>query len=72
MNVVANLVSAVAEREGVSEHELPVLYDSIESDSLEELFRHATTRTDTEILVQFPYAGYTVTVQGPNDITIEE
>ena len=72
MDVVDNVVSAVAEKEGVSECELPMLYDSIDPEALKELFEHATTRTDTELLVQFSYAGYTVTVQGPNDVTIDE
>lgn len=66
------MLSAVAEKKGVSKDELPMLYESTEPDAVKELFEHAAIRTDTELSVQFSYASYTVIVQGLNDITIEE
>jgi hypothetical protein len=71
MDLSERVVSKVAVREGVSEEELPPLYDSIEPDALEELFHHTNTRTATDLLVQFSYVGYTVTIRKPGAISIE-
>jgi hypothetical protein len=51
------VVSAVAEKRGISEEALPPVSDSIEPDALEELFEHSSMARDTELLVPFSYAG---------------
>lgn len=66
------VVSNVAAREGVSEEALPPLYESIEIDALESLFNHTTSMGGSELLITFSYAGYTVTIREPGDITIED
>ncbi|TKX68283.1 hypothetical protein EXE40_13050 [Halorubrum sp. GN11GM_10-3_MGM] len=72
INIDTEVVSAVADKKNVSESELPILYESIETDALRELFEHGTTETGTNLAVQFPYAGYTVTVRYPGEITVEK
>ena len=66
------IVSAVADRKSLSVDSLPPLYESIEPDALEELVGHAATMHDTELVVQFSYAGYIVTVRGSQEISIED
>ena len=65
------VIARVAEKAGTDEEVLPPLYESIEADALDELFLHATEKSGTGLLVQFPYAGYTVTIEEPGDVTIE-
>ena len=48
-----------------------MLYESTEPDAIEELIHHTNKKTDAELLVQFPYADCTVTIQDPNNITIK-
>lgn len=60
------VLAAVADREGVDETDLPErLYDAIDPDALDALFRHARGE------VTFEYLDYVVTVdhQGNVDIT---
>jgi hypothetical protein len=66
------VISEVADHQGVSEEELPPLYDSIEPDTLDELFCHTDTKTGTELEVKFTYAGYTVVIRGASEIRLEE
>lgn len=68
--VSGRVVSEVADREGISEEELPLLYESIEPDALDELFYH-TKKTRTELEVQFTYAGYTVLIRDSEEITLK-
>jgi len=70
--LAVRIVSAVADRKSLSVDSLPPLYESIEPDALEELVGHAATMHDTELVVQFTYAGYIVTVRGSKEISIEE
>lgn len=60
------VVRAVASREGVAPEELPEpLYDSIESDALDDLLETGPGR------VRFEYLGYEVTVRGTGDVELE-
>lgn len=61
------IVTAVAEREDVAVTEVPPLYHTIEPDALDQLFDR---RRPGE--VTFEYAGYEVTVRGPDRISIRE
>lgn len=61
------IVSAVAEREDVAVTEVPPLYYAIDPDALDRLF---DGRRPGE--VTFEYAGYEVTVRGPDRISIRE
>ncbi|GAB7092021.1 hypothetical protein JCM18237_22920 [Halorubrum luteum] len=70
--ITEDVVSAVADREGVSQDALPPLYEYVETDALEQLFEHATTGPDADLFVRFSYAGYRVTVQEPGDVSIDE
>jgi hypothetical protein len=59
------VLTAVAEREGVAEHELrPPLYDVINPEALDALFREATGS------VTFEYLGYRVTVDSDCTVTL--
>lgn len=64
------VVSAVAEREQVPAHELPPLYDSVDPDALEALFRHSPR--DDSLAVSFAYAGYEVTVRSGWQVTLDD
>lgn len=72
MGLSGEVVSTVAERRGDPQDALPPLYEAIEPDALEALFDHTTETTGSELLVQFSYAGYTVTVREPGDVSIEK
>lgn len=61
------IVTAVAEREDAAPTEVPPLYDTIDPDALDRLF---DGRRPGE--VTFEYAGYEVTVRGPDRISIRE
>ena len=59
------VLAAVAEREGVDEMELEVpLYDAINPDALNALFQNGRGH------VSFQYAGYLVTVDHDQNITL--
>lgn len=68
--ITERVVSVVADRKGVSESALPPLYESVETGALEELFNHSSA--DTNLLVQFSYAGYRVTIDELEGISIKE
>lgn len=59
------VIRAVADREEVDPHELkPPLYEVIETDALDSLFRATKGR------VSFSYAGYGVTVDHEGDVRV--
>ncbi|TYT61765.1 hypothetical protein FYC77_12130 [Natrialba swarupiae] len=58
------VVQAVADHKGVRHDELKPIYESIEPDALDSL-----VGTDSDVVVQFKYAGEVVTV-GPNQICL--
>ena len=70
--LIARVVSAVADHKNVSEDTLPPLYASIEPDALEKLIEHTTRNPEAELLVQFSYAGHIVTIQPSQDVLIED
>ncbi|WP_420028466.1 HalOD1 output domain-containing protein [Haloglomus litoreum] len=70
--VSERVISEIAEHKGISEKELPPLYDSIEPDALDEMFCHTNTKTGTELEVRFTYAGYTVVIRDPSEIILEK
>lgn len=64
--VTEQVVAAVAELEGVDEQELDrPLYDVVDPDSLDTLFRNASAQ------VRFEYLGYAVTVTYGDTTTVD-
>lgn len=59
------VVVTVADRAGVDPIALPPLYDSIDADALDKIFRD-----DRPGRVSFSYAGYEVTVCGRDQVTV--
>ena len=70
--LIARVVSAVADHKNVAEDTLPPLYAAIEPDALEKLVEHTTAKPDAELLVRFSYAGHIVTIQPSGEILIED
>lgn len=62
--VVGEIVTRVAEREGTAPENLQPLYHVIETDALERLFR------DTQGTVTFAYLGYEITVTHDQDTRV--
>ncbi|WP_255151369.1 HalOD1 output domain-containing protein [Halorarius halobius] len=60
------VVLAVAERNGSDVTELPALAEYVDTDALDALFRG-----DGSVAVQFTYADCTITVRGPDDVTVD-
>lgn len=67
------VVDAVADAEGVEPWELTTpLYEVVDPDALDELFRQSRTATDAAgPSVTFSYCGYSVTVTG-DDVAVAE
>lgn len=63
--VMARVVEEVAERTGTSPYELPPLFDTIDPDALERVIESLN-----EGMVQFEYAGETVTVRSDGQVTV--
>jgi hypothetical protein len=63
------VVEAIAAKEGVETTELPVLYDAIDPDALDQLFA-GNSRVRGSI--QFTYCGYTVTVTAAGDVALDD
>lgn len=61
------IVAAVAEREDAHPTEVPPLYHAIDPDALDRLFDGRRRGR-----VTFEYAGYEITVRGPDRISIRE
>jgi hypothetical protein len=71
LSVARHVVEAVASREGTDPTELAPLYESIEPDGLNSLFTSAQPGPDGDHLsVDFDYAGYRVTVERDESITV--
>lgn len=63
------IVSAVADREDVDPRALdPPLQSVVDTDALNQLFEEPS---DNDLRVEFQYAGYAVTVTGPERIEID-
>lgn len=60
------IVSEIAQAEGVDPLDLNPLYEVIDSDALDSLFRSPPCSAS----VKFEYSGYEVRVEGPEEIEI--
>jgi len=70
--VTQKVVERVAEAEGVAPEELtPPLYDVVDPDALERLFRSTDTADRMNGKVVFPYNGYDVHVAGDGHVALE-
>lgn len=67
-SISQRVVFAVADRTGVSAHELPPLYDRIDPDALNALVRS----DDADLELSFSFAGYRVTVDTDGAIHVRE
>lgn len=68
----ARIISTVADTRGVSETALPPLYESIDPDALQALLAHQQQDPDATVAVEFEYAGCTVSLVGPEIVSVEE
>ncbi|MFP8891083.1 HalOD1 output domain-containing protein [Natrialbaceae archaeon A-CW2] len=65
------IVSEVAKREGVPEKELqPPLFEVIDPDALDALFTNESS-TENMVSVSFDYAGYRITVDSDQTVTVK-
>lgn len=62
---MARVVDAVAERTGTSPYDLPPLFDTVDPDALEGVIASLS-----EGMVQFEYAGETVTVRSDGQVEV--
>lgn len=67
------VVDTVAKREEVSPVDLDPLYDVIDPEALDSLFRNSEDGpADSERRIVFQYSGYHVSVSGSREVRIEE
>lgn len=64
---VHNVVTAIAEQTGTDVLDLPPLNDSIDTDALTALLESGSAPE-----VEFPYDGYTVTVDGDGRVRVAD
>lgn len=67
------IVERIAEAEGIAPTELDTrLYDVIEPEALNELFRPQADGSATDGFVSFNFHGYTVTVHSDSSVEIDQ
>ncbi|MFP9193555.1 HalOD1 output domain-containing protein [Natronosalvus vescus] len=63
------IIETVAERKGIDPLEVePPLYESVDVDALEALFRSRAGQST--VTISFEYAGYLVTLEGPDTVRL--
>lgn len=65
------VIYRVAEQQDVDPVELPPLYESIDPDALDSLVQ-SSAASDSQLEVEFTYAGHDVTVTGSGTVLLEE
>lgn len=69
--ITDTVLRTVAEREGCSQLELPLLYESVDPDALNALFADpGAPFASSSIVVEFEYAGYAVRVDEPGVVEL--
>lgn len=69
--VTETVLRTVAEREGCSQLELPLLYESIDPDALNALFADSgAPAVAGSVVVEFEYADYVVRVAEPGTVEL--
>jgi len=67
-----DIVQAVADREGVHPSELePVLYRSVDTDALNALLSADLDAAQSDVTVEFEFAGYDISVRSDGELTVE-
>lgn len=61
------IIAGVAERADEDPMDLPPLYEAVDPDAIDTIVRDGRS-----VQVTFEYAGYEITVAGPNDVAIHE
>lgn len=69
-SVTDTVLRAVAEREGCSQLELPLLYESVDPDALNALFAASRAFGGGSVAVEFEYAGYLVCIAEPGIVEL--
>lgn len=66
------IVQRVAEHEGVDPTDLePPLYSVLDPETLDRLFHRPDAPGETDVVLEFEYNGYEITVDGGDEITVE-
>ena len=68
MEIINSVAERVARREGTSPTELRPLYEVIDTDALERVFDSAE---EGNVVVEFRYSGYVVTVSGDRSVHLD-
>ena len=58
------VIKAVADAENTSIDDLPPLYETMDGDAIDKVVQAGANR------LSFDYAGYTVEIHGPEDVTV--
>jgi hypothetical protein len=67
------IVTAVADAEGVAPHELrPSLYDVVDPDALEMLFADGQQTRTSDLTIQFVYGNWNVRIDSSGEITVTD
>jgi hypothetical protein len=68
----ADVVRAVADREGVDPSELePVIHEVVDADALDALLSSGSGVEGAPVSVAFEFAGYAVSVRTDGEVTVE-
>jgi hypothetical protein len=66
------VISAVADATGAQPLDLPPLYEAINPDTLDSLFRPTDEGGGVPDQITFTYSGYAVTVHGDGTVIVDE
>ncbi|WP_165874959.1 HalOD1 output domain-containing protein [Natrarchaeobius oligotrophus] len=71
-SVSITVVQKIAALDGTQPAELdPPLYEAIDTDALDALFRPADAEGGSSVRIEFTYNGYSVLVCGPDDVRVD-
>lgn len=71
-SISLKVVTKVAEREGIAPEELePPLHSAVDTEALDSIFRPPTSDREPVSIV-FTYKGYTIRVDGPDEIRVSD
>ncbi|WP_340674443.1 HalOD1 output domain-containing protein [Natrinema zhouii] len=68
--VIEQIISEVATRKGTDPIELPPLFEAVDPDALEAIFAPTEQGGKRVGQIQFPYAGYEITVEFENELVV--
>lgn len=71
-SIVPRIVDEICQAKGVTQADLPPLYDAVDPDALDELLSTSQQHRDAEFIVTFTYGGYQVTVTDDGDVDLTD